>query len=348
MASRVIIADINSWNVNGRSNGHYIPVARNYREVFASKDVRVVVAGGPVFSQYFKDEDLIRLPYDVGPRDNGLVRKFRNLLNARVLFQQAKSDDVIIFQASATAAVYASIALFAKKWQAIYLILYSPSEGLSSCFKRLLWRLARSKIKGVIGPNEDIGPAFEKSCCIVPDYIATRVVSNSKREKLYDFVFAGTITEKKGIVEGVTRLLEKGATVRIAGRSLDAKITGALEELSKNKHLSLELGYLDEGAFDAAICSAKMTVLNYTDAYSSQSSGIVYDSLFRLSPILGRRCKALAFVEEYGLGYLYDDISTIRTESVLSEENLNKYRSNIVRYLEQHKSYAEKLCKFVM
>lgn len=348
MASKIIIADINSWNVNGRSNGHYIPVAKNYQEVFAAKGRHVVIAGGPVFAKYFKDEDLIRLPYDVGPCDNGFVRKFRNLINAKALFRQAKSDDVIIFQASATAAVYASIALFAKKGQAVYLIQYSPGEGLSSCFKRLLWRLARSKIKGVIGPNEDIGMAFAKPCCVVPDYIATKLVTKIKCEKLYDFVFAGTITEKKGVIEGVTKLLEKGASVKVAGRALGARITGALEDLSKNKRLSLELGYLDEGAFDAAICSAKMTVLNYTDAYSSQSSGIVYDSLFRLSPILGRRCKALAFVEEYGLGYLYDDISTIRTESVLSEENLNKYRSNIIRYLEQHKSYAEKLCKFVM
>lgn len=349
MVNRVIIADINSWNVNGRSNGHYIPVAKNYQDVFASKGVRATIAGGPVFAKSFKDEDLIRLPYDVGPRDNGFVRKVRNLLNARVLFRQTREEDVIIFQASATAAVYAAIALFAKKGQCIYLIQYSPTEGLSSIFKRFLWRCAKSKVLGIIGTSDAIGAAFDKPCCVVPDYIATKSAERKTGELLCDFVFAGTINEKKGVVEGAAKLLEKGASVKVAGRSLDATITGALEALAKRYgNLSLQLGYLEESAFEAAICSAKMTVLNYTDAYSSQSSGIVYDSLFRLSPILGRRCHALEFVEEFGLGYLYDDLSEVVLSEVMSDAKLKVYRENILGYLEQHKSYAEKLCKFVM
>ena len=346
----IVVADINSWCVDGRSNGHYVPVAQNLMDVLCPSASRVTVAGGPVFRQYFSPDDLMLLPFDVHPNEFAICRKLKNMANFLSLYRRLDKGDIVVFQASAITAVYLGLLLFGRKSIRHFFIQYSTTEGLSSWIKRLLWRLAKKRVSGVLCTNEDIGVKFGIASCVVPDYIAAHQPEGKPFEGFkYDFVFAGTITAKKGVVEGVESLAGKGFSVHVAGRSLDKKLTDKLKGLeSECTNLSLKLGYLEPHDFDSAFRSAKMTVLNYTESYSQQSSGIVYDALFRFCPILGKRCRALKFIEDFGLGELYDDLSQVDAIQILAEDKQRKYRENIATYLEKHKEYADKLCAFVM
>ena len=60
---RLIIADVKSTNVNGKSSGHYFSLAQNYIDLYES-EFEVKVAGGPVYQTAFDEVRLFRLPYD--------------------------------------------------------------------------------------------------------------------------------------------------------------------------------------------------------------------------------------------------------------------------------------------
>ena len=79
MAKRIIVADICSMVIDGNAVGHYFTVAQNYLDLFKSA-CNVKIAGGPVYKDKFKEEDLLWLDYNAESNCSSIENKRRELL----------------------------------------------------------------------------------------------------------------------------------------------------------------------------------------------------------------------------------------------------------------------------
>lgn len=73
--TNLIIADIKSFNNNGKSTGHYFSVAKNYLDLY-SNICNVKIAGGPIYNRHFKNNELFNLPYETKSTNNKIINKW--------------------------------------------------------------------------------------------------------------------------------------------------------------------------------------------------------------------------------------------------------------------------------
>lgn len=81
---------ISSMVIDGNAVGHYFTVAQNYLDLFKSA-CNVKIAGGPVYKDKFKEEDLLLLDYNAESSCSSIENKRRELCNLRKLFDLCKS-----------------------------------------------------------------------------------------------------------------------------------------------------------------------------------------------------------------------------------------------------------------
>ena len=70
--------------------------------------------------------------------------------------------------------------------------------------------------------------------------------------------------------------------------------------------------------------------------------------LFNGTPVVGCRCAALNFIEEQGLGLIYDDISNIDYSILMDTNFYRQCQEHIVLYRKSHKQYKDKLVGFLL
>lgn len=340
----ILIADVKSVNVCGKSPGHYFSVANNYIDIFRNSGFNIRVAGGPIYKGIFPEVET--LPYDTYKGENVVKSKAKIIYNMRFLF---KKNSVIILQSNAVATAYLGIALFASKKNPVYMIQYD-TLGLDSLIKRCLYRLAYPKIAGMICTSETIGRAYKKPYCVVPDYIYTKDANLDERNTYqYDICMVGLICEDKGVLEAVEVLANTDYKVFVGGKVSNAALKKRIEDAAQNHgNITMKLGYLSDDEFRTAIASSKYCLLNYSNAYSEHSSGVVYDVLFSGTPIIARKCEFLNFIDEWEVGYVYTDISQFDFAKAMLDSSIKTARRNIIPYLESHKAFAESLCAFVV
>ena len=92
---RLIIADIRSYNNNGKSTGHYFAVAQNYLDLYSNK-YNVLIAGGPIYNIKFATTDLLKLPQETSKNNNTIKNKWYIFKHALSLFKRTTQNDVII------------------------------------------------------------------------------------------------------------------------------------------------------------------------------------------------------------------------------------------------------------
>lgn len=341
---KVILADPISWTVSGRQTGHYRAVAENYAVVFEGRDF--AIAGGPIYKNWC--DKLLELPCNQSSDVGHMKNKIAALQNCRALFREA-GEAAVVLQSAGFATELLGVLFFADKKTKVFLIQYQPL-GSRSLFCRILYSLARRKIHGVVCPNDEVGRSFGVDYCVVPDYIYTgdgKFASNDESEPEYDFVSAGIQCGDKGSLAFARKIAETKYTFLVAGRVTDPALKRELETLAANHpNIHLDLRYLTNTEYDKAIASGTYCVLNYTDAYSTHSSGVVYDMLYRGKPIVGRRCSALSIVEETGTGLLYDSLEDFAPD-VLFDGRVEGYKVSIRRYLSRSRDFARRLIDFL-
>lgn len=343
----IYIADIKSHqNSDGSCTGHYIPVAKNYQQMFKDR-CRVVVAGGPVYKRYFGDEELLKLPYSI--MSDSPKGKLKTFINSIVLFWKARGN-VIVLQQSTAVTSFISIALFFWWTGELYLIQYN-TEAINCPFKRFLYSLAKLKISGFICPNEHVGKAFRCSYVAVPDYIYADnelPVMKSFEDREYDFCILGTIHRDKGVIEAAQKLRKCSYKVLIAGRVATSDLQYELETVVAGcDNIELRLEYVSNEKYVEYIQNSKYCLLNYYGTYLDRSSGVVLDIIHHGTPVVGRRCIALKIIEDYNIGCLYNDIEGVDFETTLNRETYKLYCEHIIKYLSNQKDDIEKLEKFL-
>lgn len=341
--NEILIADVKSINIDGKSPGHYFSVAKNYFELFKKEGLNIKIVGGPVYKDSFPEAVL--LPYDTYKNDNVFKSKIKIICNMKSLF---KKKAIIILQSNAVATAYLGIALFASKRNQVYMIQYD-TLGIDSFVKRCLYRLAYSKIAGMICTSQAIGQAYKKTYCVVPDYIYTKnAILDERHIYKYDICMVGIICEDKGVLEAVEFFSKTNYKVFVGGKVNSESLKMRIEKVAQNhENITMKLVYLSAIEFEEVIHSSKYCMLNYSDAYNEHSSGIVYDVLFSGTPILARKCKLLDFIGRWKVGYIYTSINEIDFDKIMSEPYIKNARRNIIEYLESHRLYAKILYDFV-
>ena len=345
---RLIIADIKSPNFMGKCTGHFFAVAHNYYGLF-KENVETLVAGGPVYRQQFKKE-LLSLPNDVllcG--ESKFKNKWKYFQNARSLFHKAIGDTIVIQQGGVITS-FLAIAMFYHRQSKLFLIQYS-NEGLRSFLGRMLYKLCKSKIDGIICPNDMVGKVYERPYCVVPDYIyldRKEQIDIPFCEKKYDVCFVGRIEEEKGVLDVARKIAGTKYRMVIAGKVRDSQLGEKLQALnSRCSNIELHLGYVTDEEYYGYIRNSRFCILNYQGEYSRRSSGVVLDTIFNNVPIIGKRCKAFDFIAQFGCGYIYENLEELSLEDILTEQNYERFLNNIALYKQKHVEYAEKLKKFL-
>lgn len=347
--NRFIIADIKSPNLKGTSTGHYFAAAQNYFDLFCNH-VPTLVAGGPVYKTRFKQEQMLRLPYDILlMAEPSWKSKWKYLMNARALFRKAKGDTIVVQQGGVLSS-FIAIALFYHRKSRLFLIQYSK-EGVDSRAKRWLFRLVEHKIDGIICPNEMVGEAYDRPFCIVPDYIYLEhnvVPDIPYRDKKYDVCFVGRIEEEKGELDVARKLAGTHRRMVIAGKVRSEGLADELKQVASScQNIELHIGYVSDADYYGYIRQSRFCILNYQGEYSRRSSGVVLDTVFNNVPVIGKRCKALDFISQFGCGYIYDNLEVLDLDYVMTEQNYDIYIQNIAKYKQKHGEYGEKLRQFL-
>lgn len=346
---RLIIADIKSYNNNGKSTGHYYAVAQNYLDLF-SDICDVKVAGGLIYQNKFSKNQLFALPNETGPNNSFFINKLNIIKNAYYLFHNTKYEDVIIMQKSGSITMFITIALFAsKKRNKIYFIEYD-TESINSKIKQIIYSIAKKKIRGIICPNKMVGNAYKIPYCVVTDYIYYKQnqVRLNFSEKIYDFCVIGSIWPDKGVIEVADFFKNTNYKLIIAGKPCDNTIKNRLLSIAKEcSNIKLHLDYISEDEYYKYIRESKYSILNYKGCYNERSSGVVFDMIFNGTPIIGHRCNAFKFIEDENLGILYKDIENIDLSKILKIDIYNSYINNIDDYLYKQAEYRDKLFNFL-
>lgn len=347
--NRLIIADIKSPVLNGFCLGHFFAVARNYLQIF-NQYCSTYIAGGPIYQTEFS-QNILKLPYNtyIKKRRNIIKEKKNVLINCKKLFQ-AGVGDIIIIQQGADVTAFLGIALFYWRKSKLYMIQYS-NAGIRNYFKHAIFKLASSKIDGIICPNETVGQAYNLPYCVVPDYIYTNTQTPQMKnysERIYDLCFVGRLVEEKGIIEVAKKIARTKYKMIIAGNSDTTELEQKLQQICNScSNIELHLGFITDNMYYKYIQDSKFCILNYQEEYSRRSSGVVLDSIFNNVPIIGKRCQALHFIEKEGLGFLFNNIEELNLDNIINEENYNTYNYNINNYKQKHQQYRIKLAKFL-
>lgn len=210
--------------------------------------------------------------------------------------------------------------------------------------------MIKNRVDGIICPNDEVGKAFGRPYCVVPDYIYTgedKKCPVDYKSKTYDFCIVGRLNKDKGVVESARRLNGTKYKVLIAGQANDSYS----EELKKACHgcdnIDLRLGYVSDEDYKRYINESRYCILNYQGEYSNRSSGVVFDIIFSGVPVVGNSCKALQFVKDYEIGHIYDNIDELSAEGLFDEKKYEIYLDNICKYRQLHSEYYKKLSTFV-
>lgn len=346
MNKRIIVADILSNTVNGNQTGHYFAVARNYLDIFGGN---CAVAGGPIYKNSFASGNLIVLPYNCEDGEHSINMRLKTFANAKALFKAAKGD-VIVLQQCSTITALLCILLFHRHTSRLFLIQYNL-QGLRNKAGRCLFGLVKRKIDGIVCPNEEVGKAYGIPYCVVPDYIYIGGEKHplvSYDDKKYDFCVVGRISEEKGVVEVVKSLANTPYKVVIAGRPQTEELGVELRELCRGvSNIELILGFISDEEYRNYLNKSRYALLNYQGEYSNRSSGVVYDTLFSGLPVVGCKCKALQFIENYGMGYLYKSIKEFTPSDILDKTKHAGFQKNIDNYRLKHQEYKVQLGKFL-
>ncbi|QUR43378.1 glycosyltransferase family 1 protein [Bacteroides xylanisolvens] len=341
----IYIADIKSRNTGGKLIGHFVPVAKNYQEIFAGK-CKVKVCGGPIYKQYFDKYELVELPYD--NYSDSVIGKLRTFINAICLFYKARHQ-IIVLQQSTPITAFVAIACLYWFTSKLYLIQYN-TESVNSTLKRFIYKCAKRKINGFIVPNERVGKSFSDNYCIVTDYIYSK--SDVKivpfAERIWDFGIVGSIFKDKGSLPALEYLASKGFKVLIAGGIGEYELENPIYEIvEKYPNIEYHIGFVDDADFKYYIGHSKYCVLNYCGTYFDRSSGVVLDVIFNGTPVVGTRCSALNIVDENRLGLLYEDIAEINNSNLFDEKKFELYLNSIRKYIDNQSKVRDCLCQFV-
>lgn len=347
---KVIIADIVSLKKDNKIFGHYGKVATMYHELLKEK-ADVYIAGGPVYEKQFKSlNNIIRLNYDTPIGNHSKFKKMKykyfSVINGVNLINNS-TDSIIIFQPYSIVVISLVLIFSNISNNKIYLISYK--NELNSKFKKWIFKLIKSKVSGIIHSQKKLSTYYQLPSIVVPDYIYTNqnIVTVTDIPQ-YDFGVVGIMSEGKDIEGVIKRFSNTDYKVLIAGFFEDKTRFNKLNQI-KTDNITIIDKYLDDKEYEKCISNIKYIILPYKDYYKNATSGVIYDILFKMKPVIAPNYDVFKFIEENEIGVLYSnsienlDIST----SFLNIRSVDEINNHLLNYLENNKNNSNKIINFI-
>lgn len=343
----IVIADFLSVELDGKPYGHYAYTSKMYRRIFG-KSISMV-AGGPVYRKA-EIENLFSLPFGTTAICSnvitGMVNRIKIILNGLKVFYYF-SNDIIIIQPGNFICNSLAILFSRKKKNKIYLIEYK--DECITRLKKILFEIIKQRINGIICSQESVGKKYGVPYVCVPDYIYTGESVNLLESRIqYDFGIVGRITPSKDIEEVVEHVIHSGYSLLIAGYFVDKNRYKKLKEKVNDQNIQIIDKYLNDEEYKRTILSCKYIVLPYMDDYYTYaSSGVIYDIIFSMRPVICPDFRTFQFIKKYKMGVCYrKSFKEINMEELLTETE--NYERGIRTYLKCNNMYIEKLKKFIL
>ena len=106
--------------------------------------------------------------------------------------------------------------------------------------------------------------------------------------------------------------------------------------------------YLSDEEYSDSIRRTKIVILPYKDDYKNQSSGVVYDVLFRGKPVLTRKYDNFKFINSYHVGETYDKtIDEIDLDLMVQKAQSGWYYEQVKKFITQNRNQIKDLEHFI-
>lgn len=340
---KLLVVDITSLSRNMSIYGHGIKVAHTYKNALG-KQFEVYICGGAPYKNEF-NEAFESLPFYTDLNDSRYIRLIKGCINA--VNALLKSGDILIFQNQDITPLYFVLSFWPKCLikKKIFIIEYSNPLNTPSRPKECKYfDKIQHKIDGVITSLEDVGNIVKCNAFIIPDYFPDKSVKPKDCEKKYDFACLGTISEKKELEKMVGCIKNTKYKLLIAGKFLDEGRKQSLLDL-RLENVTIVDAYLDSDEYNAYLKEARFVVLPYNRKhYEEKSSGVALEAIYNGVPVIAPNIKSFKFVEDYGLGILYNDsfAESFQELNIDYSKNIEKFISNIETVVQNFLQFLDK------
>lgn len=343
-SKQVTIADITTLTKGNQLYGHFAKVALQYKAIL-SRTIKVVISGGKTYLHYFKGTELRVLPFIQSVDSNNKkhvksVRKLKEIINAWIVLHS--SSDVVIFQCLEETPIYVAM-LFSRTKAKVVLIQYQ--KGLDRYPKRVLYKLIKSRISGVISSSREVVQYYAVGGLVVPDYFPVDERQYSSNKK-YDIVVLGTVSNWKNYEDVITSLSGTGLKTLIAGFFPDKDYLSELEQKA-SKNVKIIDKYLTDSEYSNLLQSSRYACLPYKKQYIGKSSGVVLDALYERIPVITPKIDTFEMVGKFNLGIQYScSLSEIidKIEDPIRERTI---LNNVDAYIDDRRKDEQRLSEYI-
>lgn len=341
----VLIADITTLTEEDKIYGHFAKVAKQYESILSEK-YNVLIGGGKTYSKYFPDGKVLKLPYSIlrsqnyGSIKNKFQNKMHEFVNACVALKSG--CDIIVFQNLNETPIYLGLLLFHKSQ--VYLIQYQ--KGLTGRVKKILYRLVKKHIQGVITSSDAVGEFYQRPYVVVPDYFPMNKEYKSVQKIKYDALIIGTINNWKDYESVIQIFSGTDLTLVIAGKFNDKKY---LETLKKGttENITFIDKYLTDDEYISLIEESKFIILPYKHQYEEKSSGVLLEALYDNRPVIVPDMKSFKMVKEFNLGIVYKELDTEILNQLKDEKAYQQYKEALSDFIKKQEEGKGRLLNFI-
>ncbi len=343
MKEKLLIADcLRKYDDKGNPFGHYITVFEQYYQILQD-DFEVSLG---VTKEYKKKINFcdrfftIRFGINYSKTYNRLDKYFslvKEMLNV-IMVLNSKYNIIIFQQTNFIFSLNPLIFYFGKK--KIFFIIYkdylNSSGKIKRLLKRLIYGLAKKKIRGLILGIEKLSNIYKHNYLILPDYVFTNKYYNSNNIPImYDIAILGIITNSKNIYDVLSSFYNTKYKIIIAGIFKDNEQYKKVYKF-KADNITIINDYLSRERYDDILQSTKFVALPYNPTiYKLSSSGVFYEAIYHFKPVITSNTEFFKRVEENKIGYVYKHSIKEYIHILNNSKIYNDYVRNIKNYVKK-------------
>jgi len=357
MKEKLLIADCVGNHYKGKISGHYKKTFEQYYKILKNDfDVSLGVTKEYKRKIHFCNNFYnIRFGRDYSKTfNNNKIGRYLSLVKEIInviMVLNSKYDIVIFQQRNFLFSLIPLIFYFGKK--KIFFIVYKDYLNLGRKIKRVIkkfiYALAKKKIKGLIVGIKELGKIYNHNYLAMPDYLFNKEIADNPYMPIkYDIAIVGIITNSKNVLDVVSSFYKTKYKVVIAGKFMDDEQYRKISQFSA-KNIKIINDYINSEMYNDILSSTKFVALPYDPkAYPLNSSGVFYDAIYHIKPLITSNTKFFKRVEENNLGYVYKNSIKDSIHILDNLEIYSDYTRNIKDYIKKtNKDIKNKLINFL-
>lgn len=207
-----------------------------------------------------------------------------------------------------------------------------------------IFNKAKKYLSGVITGSDLILKKYDIKGIVTTDYISRKIkgIFDSDNPLKYDILMLGIIFSFKNVEKVIELVMGTDLKVLIAGRFDSEERYNRVNYNTKNSsNITIINKYLSEIEYNEYINESRFVILPY-DTTIVQSSGVYYEALINLKPVIVSNAPFFKDVEKIGIGYNYNNLPKDPTPILRDEEKYKNMQKRIYDYIVKIQEESEK------